>query len=95
MATRCEVCESLRPAGDRVPNRKLLSVPLGARDVVLCVAHASIAESSGVRTLEGLRELYGETLGRRSYVARRARSPVPSPNGDPRRTGRRASDVAG
>lgn len=91
MGTRCEVCESLRPAGDLVPNRKLVNVRFGARDVALCVAHARIAESSDVRTLDDLRELYGEADGQRSYVPRRARQTQPSPHGE-RHAGRRATD---
>lgn len=74
-----------------MPDRKLVSLVLGARTVVLCVAHARIAESSGVRTLDDLRELYGEADGERSYVPRRARQTQPSPHGE-RHAGRRASD---
>ena len=71
MALRCEVCENFRPDGDPRP-LELVRVPLGKRIVLLCTGHARIAENSGVSNFEQLRELYGESEGRRSFVPRRA-----------------------
>ena len=73
MQQRCEVCESFRPEGDLKPGRTLEAVKYGSRLVLLCRAHAGIAESSGVSSFEELRELYTESNGHRSYVPRRAR----------------------
>lgn len=99
MTSRCEVCSNLRPSGDPVPNRKLLTVPMGERDVVLCVAHARIAAADGVRTLEQLRDYYHETpgphsIGRRSFVSRRVSGASVPPGVEQRRTGRRDDDAA-
>jgi hypothetical protein len=90
---RCEVCENLRPDADPDPAIKLVEVPFDARSVLLCTAHARIAERSGVASFEQLREFYGK--GRRSFVPRR--SPAPSPGGAERRrgAGRRAGDLRG
>ena len=90
MKQRCEVCENFRPEGDLKPGRKLEQVKYGSRTVLLCRAHAGIAESSGVSTFEGLRELYSESQGARSYVPRRARGVN---RGKARSPGRRASDA--
>jgi hypothetical protein len=92
MGQRCEVCENFRPAGDLVPNRKLVDVSFGARKVVLCVAHARIAGNSGVTSWEELRELYHESEGKRSFVPRRAREPHSS-MANARRNGRRTTDA--
>ena len=73
MQQRCEVCENFRPEGDLKPGRTLEEVTYGKRRVLLCRAHAGIARNSGVTTFEGLRELYTEQHGARSYVPRRAR----------------------
>lgn len=87
MQPRCEVCENFRPEGDLKPGRKLEEVAFGARKVLLCRAHAGIAESSGVSSFDELRELYTEQHGSRSYVPRRGRSLV-------RSGGRRLRDAA-
>jgi hypothetical protein len=80
----CEVCASFRPGAEFGPSYRVVMVQFDVRPVHLCVAHARIAESSGVKSFEALRELYGEDgEGRRSFVPRRA---------EPRGTGRRASD---
>ncbi|HEY1960147.1 MAG TPA: hypothetical protein VGH28_31275 [Polyangiaceae bacterium] len=82
MRARCEVCEGFRPGAEHGASYRVIEVPLDVRVVRLCVAHARIAERSGAKTFEDLRELYGE--GRRSFVQRRT----------PHRTGgRRATDV--
>jgi hypothetical protein len=88
MQPRCEVCENFRPEGDLKPGRKLEEVTYGSRRVLLCRAHAGIAHNSGVTTFEELRELYTESRGARSYVARRARGDVT------RAVGRRSNDHA-
>jgi hypothetical protein len=74
MQQRCEVCENFRPEGDLKPGRKLEEVMYGTRRVLLCRAHAGIAQNSGVTTFQELRELYREQHGARSYVPRRART---------------------
>lgn len=98
MQQRCEVCENFRPEGDLKPNRVLEEVTYGKRRVLLCRAHAGIARNSGVTTFEGLRELYTEQHGARSYVPRRARTATAKASskkkGMPRSPGRRASDAA-
>lgn len=95
MQQRCEVCENFRPDGDLKPGRKLEEVSFGTRKVLLCRAHAGIAQNSGVTTLEGLRELYTEQHGNRSYVPRRARSAAaPAKKKASRSPGRRIGDFA-
>jgi len=93
MQQRCEVCENFRPDGDLVKNRKLIDVAFGARKVVLCVAHARIAQNSNVTSWDELRELYHESDGKRSFVPRRARGPLALPEGHQRHGGRRATDA--
>lgn len=100
MHQRCEVCENFRPEGDLKPARTLEevsfgSLSLGSRRVLLCRAHAGIAQNSGVTTLEELRELYTEQKGKRSYVPRRARSSAVAKNPPARGAGRRAGDAHG
>lgn len=90
MQQRCEVCENFRPEGDLKPGRKLEEVTYGTRRVLLCRAHAGIAENSAVTSFEALRELYTESSGKRSYVPRRARD---ASQDSTRSAGRRASDV--
>lgn len=91
MQPRCEVCQNFRPDGDLKPGRQLEEVSFGSRQVLLCRAHAGIAQSSGVKTFEELRELYTESSGQRSYVPRRARVGAPQ-RGKLRSPGRRVSD---
>jgi len=95
MQQRCEVCENFRPEGDLKPGRLLEAVKYGDRIVLLCRAHAGIAQTSGVSSFEELRELYTEQHGGRSYVPRRARitGPAATPN-KPRSPGRRYGDSA-
>ena len=88
MTERCEVCESLRPQGDLQAARELLTIAFDERRVRLCRGHAAIAANTGVSTLAGLRMLYAESTGQRSYIARRARAALAST----RTGGRRASD---
>ena len=90
MTQRCEVCESFRPQGDLQAVRELSMVTFDERYVLLCRGHAAIAANTGVSTLAGLRMLYAESTGQRSYIARRARAALASP----RTGGRRASDQA-
>jgi hypothetical protein len=85
----CEVCENFMPEVART-SQKLVDMKLGRRTVTLCRGHALIAENSGIRTFEALRELYGS--GRRSYVPRR-RSLETSTDFEQRLSrGRRATD---
>jgi hypothetical protein len=95
MAHRCEVCEQFRPEGDLKAGRPPLEVSFGERSVLLCRAHAGIAENSGVTTLEELRKLYAESQGQRSYVARRTRSATLTGRSERRSVGRRANDARG
>jgi hypothetical protein len=83
MEHRCEVCASFRPNAEFGEQYRVVEVSFCERAVHLCVAHARIAENTGVTSFEGLREIYGE--GRRSFVPRRSVS-------ERQRTGRRASD---
>ncbi len=87
MQHRCEVCESFQPNAEFGDNYRVVTVPFDVRAIHLCVAHARIAENSGVSSFEELRELYGEE-GRRSFVPRRDPS-VKRPS-----TGRRATDAS-
>ena len=82
MKHRCEVCASFRPDADFGATYRVIEVSFAERAVHLCVAHARIAENTGVTSFEGLREIYGE--GRRSFVPRR---------GPSRTSGRRATDA--
>ena len=91
MAQRCEVCERFRPSGDLQPGRELSSVSFGERNVLLCKAHAGIAKNSGASTLRQLRELFAESAGQRSYVARRGAT---SGGAKARGPGRRTTDAA-
>jgi hypothetical protein len=94
MQQRCEVCENFRPEGDLKPGRVLEAVKYGDRVVLLCRAHAGIAQSSGVSSFEELRELYTEQHGARSYVPRRARTAATPSNNGARSPGRRIGDSA-
>jgi len=85
MEPRCEVCQNFRPSGDTAPQRTLVEVPFGARNVLLCKGHAQIARNSGIGSLAELRKLYRESDGQRSYVSRRSR--------DRQGAGRRATDA--
>jgi hypothetical protein len=88
MSNTCEVCENFRNKNDLL-GLKLVEVAYDERSVLLCTGHAKIAENSGVSSFEGLRDLYGS--GRRSYVPRRRPASM-QPNGEERKTGRRATD---
>jgi len=85
MQPRCEVCENFRPDAEFGDAYRVVEVQFDVRPVHLCGAHAKIAQSSGVTSFEGLRELYGEA--RRSFVPRRGR------NATHASAGRRAGDV--
>jgi hypothetical protein len=89
MQGRCEVCASFRPdAASSTANTTALLIE--TRRVALCACHAHLSRLFRVTTLEGLRKLFHESQGKRSFVARRnlstrASQPQTSP-------GRRASD---
>lgn len=70
MSHPCEVCASFRPGAEFGDDYRVIEVQFDVRSVHLCVAHARIAENSGVKSFEELRELYGEER-RRSFVPRR------------------------
>jgi hypothetical protein len=91
MLPRCEVCENYRPDVELPGDRKTVTVRFSARQVVLCVGHARIAERSGVTSFEALRAHYG--AGRRSFVPRRGRASHGAGAGERQGAGRRASDV--
>jgi hypothetical protein len=91
MQPQCEVCENFRPDAEFDPSRKLVEVVFDSRSVLLCRAHAGIAERSGVTSLAELREYYG--TGRRSFVPRRERGSTPHMNERRGDAGRRASDI--
>jgi hypothetical protein len=75
---------------------ELVRIELGRRSVLLCATHAYILRWSRVTTFEGLRKLFRENDGKRSFVPRRARSDHPrSSERRARSAGRRASDVEG
>jgi hypothetical protein len=90
MRERCEVCKNFRPDVEFEGDRNTVLVPFDARTVRLCVGHARIAENSGVKTFEQLRELYGS--GRRSFVPRRSPSAGPAMGYERQSTGRRSTD---
>jgi hypothetical protein len=90
MRQRCEVCENFRPETEFEGDRNTAIVMFDSRPVLLCVAHARIAQNSGVTSFEGLREHYG--TGRRSFVPRRSRDGAPLADDSRRSRGRRASD---
>ncbi|MBN2194223.1 MAG: hypothetical protein JW751_15510 [Polyangiaceae bacterium] len=64
MGSFCEVCAGARSASELEDARDIVKVAFDTRTVLLCRGHARIAENSGVKTLDGLRALYGN--GRRS-----------------------------
>lgn len=68
---RCEVCESFRPKAVHGQGYMVREVMFDVRAVRLCGAHAKIAERSGVKSFDELRDLYGDDQ-KRSYVPRRA-----------------------
>lgn len=81
----CDVCHHFRPEAN-LRERTITSLAFGARSVELCETHRRIAEASGATTFETLRELYGESDGRRSFVSRRT-------SGERRDGGRRSTDA--
>lgn len=81
----CYVCHNFRPRAN-LRERPLTRVSFDNHEIVLCELHKCVALSCGVRTFDDLREIYGESDGRRSYVARRT-------DGERRLTGRRSSDA--
>lgn len=71
MEDRCEVCENFHPGAEFGGHYRVVEVMFDARPVHLCVGHHKIAQNSGVKSFEELRELFG--TGRRSFVPRRGR----------------------
>jgi hypothetical protein len=93
MHPHCEVCENFRPNEALRAGQRLVEVPFDVRNVTLCVAHARIAERSGVTSFDDLRELYGK--GRRSFVPRRGPDTARTLGERDPSPGRRASDLGG
>ena len=91
MRNQCEVCKGFRPEGHPRKSRDASAVSFGAERVFLCTGHALIAKNSAVTSLAELRDLYRESDGKRSYVARRTRA-AKRPAKDRRGGGRRAAD---
>jgi hypothetical protein len=96
MRRSCEVCRNFRPErGPEAGRVELVPIELGKRSVLLCATHAYILRWSRVATFEGLRKLFRENDGKRSFVPRRAREQHRSSERRARSAGRRASDVEG
>lgn len=94
MARCCEVCRTFRPEASDSFSQNLLDVELDKRAVTLCSAHFYLWRCAKVTTLDGLRTVFRESTGRRSFVSRRAPSEPPKSSEWRRRSagGRRASD---
>ncbi|MEM9069281.1 MAG: hypothetical protein AAGE52_12280 [Myxococcota bacterium] len=91
MPRKCAVCANFRPEAN-LRERIITDVSFGEHTVALCEAHRRIAERNGITTFEALREFYGESEGRRSYVPRRTSAPAPV-GAERRKRGRRATDA--
>jgi hypothetical protein len=91
MASRCEVCETIRP--DRIAS-ELTEISFAGRRVLLCAGHAQIAQNSDVTNLDELRDLYRESDGERSYISRRAGRHESAGAAERASDGRRAEDAA-
>ena len=95
MARHCEVCEGFRPElAARTAVAPLQLVELGRRSVALCATHFYIWRWSRVTTFEGLRKLFRENDGRRSFVQRRSFHDERSPVERRSTSGRRTVDAA-
>lgn len=89
----CEVCQGFRPElASRTPEPKLQRVELGPRSVALCATHFYIWRWSRVTTFDGLRKLFQESEGRRSFVARRGGEDAAEVERRVRPVGRRAAE---
>ena len=90
----CEVCQNFRQAEPPIQATEV--VELGKRSIALCTTHAFILRWSRVSTLEGVRKLFSESSGKRSFVARRLGEEARDRFESERRSagsGRRARDV--
>jgi hypothetical protein len=96
MPTCCEICEHFLSREKLLENARGVSeVAFGKRTVRLCRVHAFIAHQHHVTTLGGLRHLFRENRGRRSFLARRAAEPGTGRRAEQRSSpGRRAGDLA-
>lgn len=93
MRSRCEICEHfLDPAQQERSPQAATEVTFGRRRVQLCRVHAFIAAQSKVTTLGGLRHLFRENGGRRSYLPRRAVADDGTAREQRTTPGRRTSD---
>ena len=93
MERQCEVCREFRPEAAGAKGESVRERAFGKRNVLLCPLHTRLVQVVRVTTFEGLRKLFRESRGKRSFVARRG--PVASPAQTDRRarSGRRATDV--
>jgi hypothetical protein len=89
MEHSCEVCDNFKPRSEFGAQYRVVEVAFDVRPVHLCIGHARIAENSGARSFDELRDLYGS--GRRSFVPRRTPGSVVG-NGKMRNAGRRVTD---
>ena len=87
----CDVCHNFRPQAN-LRERPLTRVSIGHHVIVLCELHKCVALSCGVTTFAELRDIYGESNGRRSYVPRRTGERASLPD-EQRQTGRRSTDA--
>jgi hypothetical protein len=95
MQSQCEVCASFRPdLRSTSDSFEGVELQFFNRSVRLCALHAYLARAFKVTTLQGLRSLFRENRGKRSYVSRRV--PISSAASVERRSmtaGRRARDL--
>jgi hypothetical protein len=95
MPTCCEICEHFL-SREKQPQsaRDVSEVVFGKRTVRLCRVHRFIAHQHHVTTLGGLRHLFRENRGRRSFLPRRAFDVASGVQDEQRASrGRRASDL--
>jgi hypothetical protein len=72
MRKSCEVCSNFLSASRCEALRaEARDVTFGSRTVALCATHAHLVRAFRVSTLGGLRYLFQESGGRRSFVSRR------------------------
>jgi hypothetical protein len=96
MHHHCEVCANFRPGlRSDIDSGERIEIQFFKRKVTFCTLHAHLVNSFRVTTIQGLRSLFRENRGKRSFVSRRVSSPE-SLTVDRRQPhlGRRASDLA-
>jgi hypothetical protein len=95
MPNCCEICEHFLTPQKLLENaRGVVEIGFGQRTVRLCRVHAFVAAQHKVTTLGGLRHLFCENRGRRSFLPRRTPGSERSAHTEQRASiGRRASDL--